>query len=72
MALAPDRASPTTGLAVPENSEHDVDTRAMLERKYGITAPTSLLGPAAVGGMPQKAAHLDMPRAGVALAKNLC
>jgi hypothetical protein len=57
---------------VPENSEHDVDTRAMLERKYGITAPTSLLGPAAVGGMPHKGTHIDLLRPGVALAKNLC
>jgi len=57
---------------VPENSEHELDTRAILERKYNITAPTGLLGPAAMGGLPQKPSMAQMPRHGVAMCKDLC
>jgi len=45
---------------------------AILERKYNITAPTGLLGSAAMGGLPQKPSMAQIPRHGVAMCKDLC
>jgi len=59
-------------LSVPENSEVAVDMRAQLERKYGITPQSSALGPAALGGVPDKLRQAAAPREGVALRKDLC
>ncbi|EOD27727.1 hypothetical protein EMIHUDRAFT_463181 [Emiliania huxleyi CCMP1516] len=59
-------------LGLPENSEVAVDMRAQLERKYGITPQSSALGPAALGGVPDKLRQAAAPREGVALRKDLC
>merc|ERR1719222_565741 len=45
-------------LGVPELNEQEVDARALLERKYGLQPPTSLLGPPA---NPQRAAAAGAP-----------
>lgn len=56
-------------LGAPEFSEHEVDTRAVLERKFGLQAPTSLMGPPT--GLSQRVQSLS-PREGVAMRKDVC
>jgi len=54
-------------LGVPEMSEQEVDTRAVLERQYGILQQTSSLGPPSGLLKPE----VLPPREGVALPKNV-
>ena len=53
-------------LGMPSMSETAVDTRYMLEKKYGLLPRSSLHG--RIGGPPRSA---EPPRAGVAMVKDL-
>jgi len=57
-------------LGVPELNEQEVDARALLERKHGLQPPTSILGPPA--NLHRVAGGGPLPRAGVAMPKDLC
>ena len=54
-------------LGVPEMSEEDVDTRALLEQKYGLQQRSAAFGPAAGKMQP----NVQCPRVGVAMPRVL-
>ena len=58
-------------LGSPEFCEHELDSRTLLERKFGVQPRTSVVGPSVgVGIAPPK--EVLAPRAGVAARKDLC